>query len=130
MTQEHDSAVLQLIRADIDDYDAFKNWNAADADEQDEDNSGDAEQDNGTQSQVYHSLPQRMGQRLKFGDHIFGAPEKAMSIGQLEGIDPVAKVIPEGLTELLKAMSIKNVQGEDINVQSTDNVTCYFIVGV
>ena len=71
-----------------------------------------------------------MGQRLKFGDHIFGAPEKAMSIGQLEGFDPVAKVIPEGLTELLKAMSIKNAQGEDINVQSTDNVSCYSIVGL
>ena len=128
MTQEHDSAVLQLIRADIDDYDAFKTWNEANADEQDEDNSGDAEQNNATQSKVHHSLPQRIGQRLKFGDHVFGAPEKAISIGQLEEFDPVAKVIPKGLTELLEAMSIKNAQGEDIDVQSTDNVSCSSIV--
>lgn len=65
-----------------------------------------------------------MGQTLRFGKHIFGAPEKSISLGELAASNPVGKAIPEDLTELLKAMRIKTDQGNNIIVKNTDEVGC------
>ena len=112
-----------MIRADVDDYDAFKKWH--EADDEDEDDSGDTPVNIDTEAQ--QNLPQSIGQRLRFGDHTFGAPEKAISIEQLAQFNPVGKVIPEGLTDLLNAMAIKTSQGEDVTVQPADNVSLNFL---
>ncbi|EPT05428.1 hypothetical protein FOMPIDRAFT_1044763 [Fomitopsis schrenkii] len=109
LTQEHHAAVLKLICAYIN---AYKEWlENPEIDEDSEDEDGEDK-----------ATPQTMGQTLRFGKHIFGAPEKSISLGELAASNPVGKAIPEDLTELLKAMRIKTDQGNNIIVKNTDEI--------
>ncbi|KAH9828716.1 uncharacterized protein C8Q71DRAFT_799953 [Rhodofomes roseus] len=112
LTAEHDLAVMQIMRANIEDYDAYKN-------EEEEDEEYDADN---------KPIIKKKGpsSRLSFDKRIFlGAPEKPITIAELATSDSVAKDLHLQLNDLLEHVGPKSKDGENIKVGPHDQIVEY-----
>ncbi|TFY65027.1 hypothetical protein EVJ58_g2245 [Rhodofomes roseus] len=109
LTAEHDLAVMQIIRANIEDYDTFHNGVEEEDDEDDPD-------DNSTSAR-------RTSTRVIFDDRIsFGAPEKPKPLAELQSH---VMDLHKDVTTVLDVLQIRSRNGDKISVGPHDEVVEY-----
>ncbi|KAH9844247.1 uncharacterized protein C8Q71DRAFT_826723 [Rhodofomes roseus] len=109
LTAEHDLAVMQIIRANIEDYDAFHTGVEEEDDEDDPD-------DNSTSAR-------RTSTRVIFDDRIsFGAPEKPKPLAELQNH---VMDLHKDVTTVLDVLEIRSRNGDKISVGPHDEVVEY-----
>ncbi|KZT70542.1 hypothetical protein DAEQUDRAFT_667378, partial [Daedalea quercina L-15889] len=99
--QEHDHAVMQTIRADVDGYDEYKTWVA----------EGEGDEDSDDDEAPNPS------------DHILGAPQKPTTIAAT--LHPIAKDLHLDLADLLWDMELRTQDGQAIEIKPQDEIVEY-----
>ena len=116
LTQEHDKAVLSIIRANVEDYDELNS-------PEDEDDDDDEEDDDKVQQQHHTRRKCSTGSPLKIGDHlVLGSSQKSTSIADLAASDLAFSELNIHLTNCLRHMAVKTPNGQDIKIRPNDKV--------
>ena len=118
LTQEHDVAVMNIIRANVDDYDELND--SAEEEEDDDDEDDELVEKN-------PRVQRNPGGPISIGDHIvFGAPQKPVSLADLASSSQVCKDLQTLLNYYFEDMGIKTSDGHIVEVTPQHKVQYLF----
>ncbi|EPS99113.1 hypothetical protein FOMPIDRAFT_12620, partial [Fomitopsis schrenkii] len=104
LTREHNRAVIDIIRANVDDYDELNNLEAEEDDDDEEDD------------EKVKALPHHL---------VLGSPQKPATIQQLGAANPLCKDLHILLNTYFEDMDIRTSGGQSIQITPSDQIVEY-----
>ena len=124
LTRDHDKAVIDIIRANVDDYDEYNNLGEESDDDDEEDDAKIQARPRGRPRKVYE-------RPLKVGDHlVLGSPQNSVSIERAGISNPICDSLHILLNNYFEEVDIRTSAGKRVKVTPQDQVSSICMRGV